>query len=134
MPRSAPMSRTTMRRLGALQWVGLFLGAGAWAAQHLIGLGITQAECYVGGAGFGIENDVWQGALLGAAGLCVCCAGAASIAVVLATRQTRYAQDSPPPSRIRFFAIGALLTNALFLVIMLLDGFASIYDVLCRQG
>lgn len=130
----ASMSRTTMRRLGAIQWIGLLLGAGAWGAQHVIGWGIGQAECYAGGAGFGIGNDVWQGALLGAAGLCVLIAEAAAILVVLATRGTRYAEDPPPPSRIRFFAIGALLANVLFLMIMLLDGFASIYDVLCRQG
>jgi hypothetical protein len=128
------MSRTAMRRLGLLQWVGLLLGASAWAAQHVIGWGMTQARCYPGGAGFGIDNDVWQGALLGAAGLCVLTAGAAAVLVVLATRGTKYDDDPPPPSRIRFFAIAALLANVLFLMIMLLDGFASIYDVLCRQG
>lgn len=130
----APMSRQRMRQLGAIQWIGLLLGGSAWLAQHFIGWGITQSECYLGGAGWGIENDVWQGALLGAAGLCVVCAEAAAILVVLATRGTKYDLDPPPPSRIRFFAIGALLANTLFLLIMLLDGFASIYDVLCRQG
>jgi hypothetical protein len=128
------MSQKTIRRLGVLQWVGLLVGAGAWAGQHVVGWGITQAECYAGGASFDIGHDVWQGALLGAAGLCVLAAQAAAILVVLATRGTKYDLDPPPPSRIRYFAIAALFANVLFLMIMLLDGFASIYDVLCRQA
>ncbi|HEX7084226.1 MAG TPA: hypothetical protein VF186_08950 [Gaiellaceae bacterium] len=124
----------TIRRLGMLQWVGLLLGALVWAGQHVVGLGTTQAACSVGGAGWGIGNDVWQATMLGIAGLLVLGAEAASIAVLIGTRGTAYDTDPPPPSRIRFFALAALVANLLFLMIMLLDGFASIFDVLCRQG
>jgi hypothetical protein len=123
----------TLRRLAILQWLGLFVGAFAWSAQHVIGFGITQAECGAGGAGWGIGNDVWQGALMGASALCVVLALAASTVVVFATRWTSY-RSEPPPSRIRFFGMAAMLANLLFLFIILLDGFASIYNVTCRQS
>ena len=57
----------SQRTLGILQWVGLLLGAGVWAAQHLVGLGITQAACGPNGSTWGVQNDVWQGALMGVA-------------------------------------------------------------------
>ncbi len=44
----------SVRTLGALQWVALLLGALVWAAQHVIGFGITQAECGLGGKHWGL--------------------------------------------------------------------------------
>ncbi len=123
----------TVRRLGILQWVGLLVGAAVWWAQHVLGIGITQAECSVGGARWGISNDVWQGALMAAASAVVAAAEVASLAVLRATRSTSY-EDAPPLSRIRFFAIAASAANAIFLIVILLDGVASIVNVTCRQG
>jgi len=123
----------TIRSLNALQWIGLLVGAAVWWAQHIVGLGITQAECSVGGAHWGISNDVWEGSLMGAAAVAVAFAELASIAVLRATRSTSY-EDEPPLSRIRFFAITASAANLIFLMIILLDGFASIFNVACRQG
>ena len=37
-------------------------------------------------------------------------------------------------SRMRFFAIAAATANALFLVIVLLDGLGAILSVTCRGG
>ncbi|MBV8079157.1 MAG: hypothetical protein JO186_02135 [Actinobacteria bacterium] len=121
------------RRLEILQWAGLFAGGLVWATQHVLGFGITQAECSVGGQRWGISNDTWEGALMGAAALCVVGAWAASLMVLRATRATSY-EDEPPLSRIRFFAIAAVTANALFLGMVLLDGFASIFDVTCNQA
>jgi hypothetical protein len=123
----------TLRRLGILQWVGLLAGALIWAGQHVVGYGITEAECSAGGMRWGIGNDVWQAALMGASALAIVAAEAAAIAVVLRTRATSY-ESEPPPSRIRFFAIAAAAANVMFLMIVLLDGFASIFNVACRQG
>jgi hypothetical protein len=124
----------TLRRLGILQWVGLLLGAVVWAAQHVVGFGITQAACgEPGGGRFGISNDLWQASLMGAAVALILAAEASALAVIFGTRRTSY--DQPPPDgRIRFLAIAASAANALFLVIVLLDGFASIFDVTCRQA
>jgi len=123
----------TVARLSALQWIGVLAGAAVWWAQHALGFGITQAECNVGGAHWGISNDVWEGALLGAAALALLAAEAASLAVLRATRAKSY-EEGPPVGRIRFFAITACAANPIFLVIVLLDGFASIFNVTCAQS
>jgi hypothetical protein len=124
----------TLRRLEVLQWVGLLLGAAIFAAQLVVGFGITQAACgSEGGGRFGIENDLWQGTLLGISAALVLVAEAAAVAVFLGTRQTSY--ESPPPDgRIRLFAIAAMAANAIFLMIVLLSGFAAIFNVTCRQA
>jgi hypothetical protein len=123
----------TLRRLSTLQWIGLLLGAAVWAAQHITGVGITQAECGAGGRSWGISHDEWQAALMVAAAALVLAAQAAAIGVLFGTRETTY-EDGPPPGRIRFFAIAALVANVIFLAIILLDGFATIFNTPCRQG
>src|SRR5204863_6458798 len=94
-PRDAalrpPMS---LRRLEVLQWIGLLAGALVWTGRHVVGYGITEAECSRGGMHWGITNDVWQGVLLGAAALLVLAAEAAAVAVVYRTRESSY--ESPP--------------------------------------
>jgi len=123
----------TLRRLSVVQWLGLLLGAGVWAAQHVTGFGITQAACGAGGRGWAISYDEWQVALTAAAAALVVGAQAASVGVLLGTRGATY-EDGPPPGRIRFFAIAALVANVIFLAIILLDGVATILDTTCRQG
>ena len=123
----------SLRRLEILQWVGLLMGALVWTGQHVVGYGITEAECGVAGSHWGINNAVWEGALLGAAVACVLAAELAALAVIAATREVSY-ESPPPPGRVRFLAIAAATANVIFLVIILLDGFASIFNVACRQG
>ena len=120
----------TLRRLALLQWVGLLAGGLVFAGVHVVGFGITQAEC---GAGFGIDNDTWQAALTGAAAALVLVAEAAAVAVLVRTRQASY-EEPPPDGRIRFFAIAAAVANAIFLMIVVLDGVASLAVVTCRQA
>jgi len=43
-------------------------------------------------------------------------------------------QDPPPQGRLHFFAIGAMLGNLVFLVIILLSGVATIVDRACHQA
>ena len=124
----------TLRRLELLQWLGLLLGGAIFAAQLVVGFGITQAECGTPGGGrFGIDNDVWQGALLGISVALVLAAEASAIAVFLGTRRTTY-EHPPPDGRIRFLAIAAMTANVVFLMIILLSGVASIVGAVCRQG
>jgi hypothetical protein len=133
----------SLRLLGVLQWVGLLLGAAVWIAQHAAGSGITQAECGAGGAGWGISNDLWQGLVMGVAAGLVLLAEAAALAVFSQTRGADFG-DGPagegrfngalPYTRIHFFATAAIAANALFLMIILLDGFASIFNITCRQS
>ena len=121
----------SLRTLAVLSWIGLFAGALVWAGQHVVGFGITHAKC--GGADFGISNDVWQGALLAASVAAIALAEAAAVAAFVGTNDTSY-EAEPPASRIRFFAIAAIPANAIFLMIVLLDGLASIFDRVCVGG
>lgn len=121
----------SLRTLAVLSWVGLFAGALVWAGQHVVGFGITHAKC--GGGNFGISYDVWQAALMGAAVLSIAAAEAAAIAAYVGTGDTSYEAD-PPASRIRFFAITAIPANLIFLMIVLLDGFATIFARTCTGG
>jgi hypothetical protein len=124
----------TLRRLELLQWLGLLLGAAVFAAQLVVGFGITQAECGApGGSRFGIRNDLWQGVLLGISVALVLAAEASAVAVFLGTRRVTY-EHPPPDGRIRFLAIAAMAANVIFLVIILLSGLASILSAVCRQA
>ena len=119
------------RRLEILQWTGLLAGALVWAAQHVVGYGVTEAVCGPGNPQFDINNDVWQASLMAAAVIVILAAEAAAVTVFVATSSSSY-ESEPPPGRIRFFAIAAMAANAIFLMIVLLDGFAAIFSVECR--
>ena len=123
----------TLRRLEILQWTGLLLGGLAFAAAHVVGYGITEAECNSAGLRWGISNDTWEVIALGVTAGLVVVSGLAAATVVVRTRETSY-ESPPPPGRVRFFAIAAAVANVIFLMIILLDGFAAILNVTCRQG
>ena len=133
----------SLRRLGILQWLGLLAGATVWMGAHVVGYGVGLAECHVGGSRWGIDNDLWQAVLMGVA--LVLIAGAELCAVVVFNR-TRGADfgDGPPEegrwhralpyTRLHFFGTAAMAANAIFMMIVVLDGAASIVDVTCRQA
>jgi hypothetical protein len=123
----------TIKRLSVLQWVGLLAGAFAWAIAHVFGYGVTLAECNVGSAGWGIANDPVEATLLCIAAACAVAAGAASIVVLRGTGDASY-EDAPPLSRIRFFAIAAVVANVIFVMILLLDVVANLAAAVCRQA
>jgi hypothetical protein len=123
----------TRFRLEILQWFGFFAASFAWYGNHIVGSGLTQAQCNPGGAHWGISNDAWQLALLIAASLVILGAEAAAIAVFLATRGTEF-EGTPPRARMHFFAAAAMAANLLFLMMVLLNGIASLADVVCRQS
>lgn len=131
-----------LQRLAVLQWVGLLAGALVWTSAHLAGIGITQAECNAGSANWSIDHDWWQGSL---AAVAVAFVLGAEACAILAFRGTRGAEfgDGPPeegwagarkPTRIHFFSVASMVANAIFLMIIVLDGVANLVDVACRQG
>ncbi|HET7568729.1 MAG TPA: hypothetical protein VFJ91_12095 [Gaiellaceae bacterium] len=127
-----------LRLLSVLQWIGILAGALTWTGQHVVGYGIGQAECAAGGMHWGIENDVWQLTLTACAGLVIALAWVCSLVVFLRTRGENYG-DGPeepriPQGRLHFFAVAALVANVLFLAIVLMDGLAASFGVLCRQS
>lgn len=116
-----------------LQWFGFGGAAMFWTAQHVIGFGATIARCGAGGARFGIDLRTWELATFACALAFVVSAEAA--AAVTVARTWGVAHDGPPPEgRRHFFALGALVGNLLFLVIILLSGLSSITFEPCRQG
>jgi hypothetical protein len=128
----------TLRQLGILQWLGLLLGAGVWTAQHVVGLGISEAYCGAGGAGWGISKDLWQATLAASAAALVLVAGAAAVVVFSRTRGVGFG-DGPPSeegeqrqTRLHFFAAAAIAANTFFLLIIVLDGVASVAAIGCR--
>jgi hypothetical protein len=123
----------TVQRLSRLQWFGLFAGAVMLAAGHILGIGLTYAECNVGGGRWGIANDPWEIAILLTAALVMLLAAAASATVIVRTQGTSY-DDDPPLSRIRFFAIAALIANVIFTIVVLLDLVGNVFNAVCRQG
>ena len=129
----------TLRRLAILQWVGLLLGAVAWTAAHLLGIGITQWACNAAGDRWGISTPWWQGTLMVVAASVVLAAEACAALVFVRTRGTPFG-DGPPegegrkPSRIHFFSAAALATNAILFMIIVLDGTANLTDIACRQS
>ena len=125
------MSR--MRKLAVLQWVGIFVAPFAWVGQHLVGQAVGQISCSVANGQWGVSNDTWQIALMITAVLLIVASEAAAVAVYLGTRQADY-QSPPPMGRLQLFAIAAMAANLIFLVIVVLDGIASVVDVSCRQS
>ena len=121
----------TLQRLAVLQWVGFLLGGIAWFSYHIVGWGLTEAEC--NSAGWSINHDLWQALLVAAAATLVAGAGAAAVAILVETRGTSYEAD-PPRGRVRFVALAAVVANLLFLLIILLDGLGSIFNVACTQA
>jgi hypothetical protein len=123
----------TLRRLEILQWTGLLLGGLAFAAAHVVGYGITEAQCNAAGLRWGISNDTWQVIALGVTASLVVVSGLAATTVVLRTRDESY-ESPPPPGRLRFLAIAALAANLIFLIIIVLDALGALLNVACRQG
>lgn len=137
------VGRFTLRQLSVVQWIGVVVAPLAWTGQHVVGYGVGEARCSVGGLRWGIGYDTWQLAILAAAGLLVLVSEAAAVTVFLATRETNYGDGPPgagrwdgvvPYSRLHFFATAAMVANILFLAAILMDGLASIFDSLCAQS
>jgi hypothetical protein len=141
--RSTRVGRFTLRQLSVVQWIGVVVAPLAWTGQHVVGYGVGQARCSVGGMNWGIGFDTWQLAIMAAAGLLVLVSEAAAVTVFLATRETNYGDGPPgegrwggavPYSRLHFFATAAMVANVLFFVVIFLDGLGSVFDSLCVQS
>ena len=141
--RSTRIGRFTLRQLSVVQWIGVVVAPLAWTGQQVVGYGVGQARCSVGGVSWGVGFDVWQLALLAAAVLLILVSEAAAVFVFVATREANYGDGPPeegrwggavPDTRLHFFATTAMVANVLFLAIVLLDGFGAVFDTLCAQS
>jgi hypothetical protein len=124
---------TRLRKLSLLQWFGLFAAPWIWVAQHGIGQGAAQVSCTAPGQHWGVSNDAYQIVLMIVGGLVILASEAAAFVVFRGTSDASY--ESPPPvGRIRMIAVATMTTNLIFLVIILLDGIASVVDIACRNS
>jgi hypothetical protein len=123
----------TMRRLEILQWFGLVAGGTIWFTAFIIGVGASEAVCNPASARWGIPHDTLQLVLLGVAAFVVASAEVAAVLVFRATREAEE-QGAPPQARMKFFAIGAMAGNVIFLMIIVLSGIATVVDRLCHQA
>jgi hypothetical protein len=119
--------------VGILQWLGLFVAPLTWFGQHLLGQAISQASCSTANTTWGVSNDAWQIGLLIGASLLILLSEGAAVAAFRSTREGDH-DSAPPLGRIQLIAVAAMATNLIYLVIVLLDGVASIIDIACRQS
>ncbi len=116
-----------------LQWFGLGGAALTWAAQLIIGFGVTLARCGAGGARFGLDLHTWELTTMVTAVSLALAAEAAAISTVVRSRGAEY--DGPPPGGRRyFFALAASVGNLLFVGAILLSGIAALSHDPCQQG
>jgi hypothetical protein len=115
-------------RLELLQWAGLFLAPAAWTAQLVLGYGATLAVCSAGGRSFSLT--AWEIGVTAAAAA-VALGGQAATVLAWRTVRDRSKDDPPPAGRIRFFVDASLLSNAIFLVVILLGGITATSFVPC---
>lgn len=133
----------SLRRLGIAQWIGVVVAPTAWTLQHVVGFGVAQARCSIGGEHWGISNTVWELAIFSCAALLVLISEAAAVGVFLATREANYGDGPPeegrwsgalPQTRLHFFATAAMVANVLFLAVLFMDGLASALEKACVQS
>ena len=123
----------SVRQLSRLQWVGFLVGGPIWFVEFVAGVGASQAVCNPASGRWNVPHDAVQIALMSFAAVCVVVALVASTVVFRATDDVED-QDPPPPGRVHFFAAASIGGNVIFLMIVLLDGTASIFHVVCRQA
>jgi hypothetical protein len=116
-----------------MQWFGLLGAPLAWATQLVIGYGVTEARCNVGGSRWGVAVDTWQITLMIVAGAVVIFAEICAVTLYVATRETTY-DGQAPLGRRHFFVAASSLGNVLFFVAIMISGIAATSHVVCRQS
>jgi hypothetical protein len=123
----------SLRRLSVAQWFGTLGAAAAVAGHFLAGAGLGVANCNPAGASWDLPYRSVQIGLVVAGGLVVLAAEACALYVFRATRGLD--DEAPPPEgRMHFFATAAIAANLIFLMIIALNGLASIVDRTCQQA
>jgi len=123
----------TRTRLEVLQWFGLLGGPLAWATQHVVAFGISDADCSTAGRQWDLHVALLQIVVAIALGAVIVAAEGAAFAVFRATNDV--GKDAPgPQGRLHFFAQAALLGNVLFLVIVVLNTIGTVYNLPCSQA
>lgn len=124
---------TRARSPELLLWFGLLAAPLAWTVQLVVGYGATVARCTGTAASRSFPLSTWEIALTVAAAAVALTGQAAALHVFRSTRG-RHETDPPPDGRVRFLVLAALLSNTLFLVVILLGGITASGLEPCRQA
>jgi hypothetical protein len=114
-------------------WLGLFGAPVAWASSHVVGWGVSEANCEVVGRQWGINFDAWATVLLV---LAVALALAGLAGSVLTYRSIRGTDKdaAPPAGRLWLLSISGLVLSPLLLMIILLTHVGALALSHCHQG
>ncbi|HST16898.1 MAG TPA: hypothetical protein VLK36_04470 [Gaiellaceae bacterium] len=122
-----------MRNPELLLWFGLLAAPLAWTVQLVVGYGATIARCTGTTSSRSFSLTPWEVALTAVAAVVALTGQAAALLVFRSTRG-RHETDPPPDGRVRFLVLAALLSNTLFLVVILLGGITAAGLEPCRQA
>jgi len=118
-------------RAELVQWYGLFGAAFAWTAQHVVGFGVSYADCLAASRHWGLDPVTWVIVLTAIGVTFALLAEAAALKVLRDTGGLEY-DDAPPLGRRHFFAYAAALGNVLFLAAIVLNCVGAIANATCR--
>jgi hypothetical protein len=121
------------RRAELLMWLGLFGAPVAWAASHVVGWGVTEANCGTVGRLWGIDFHVWEWSLLVLA-VALAVAGLVSSAVTYKRVKGVDNDAAPPDGRLWILSISGLVLSPLLLVAILLTHVGALLLSHCHQG
>jgi hypothetical protein len=126
LPRSRPA-------LEALQWFGLFGGPAALIGEHVIGVGSTFAACNPASQGWTVGEHTYQLTAMAVSALVIVAAETSAVLVYAATKDVEY-EDDPPPGRMHFLAVAAMVIGPVLLALVLLSGLGAYVHDPCRQA
>lgn len=121
------------RRLEILMWLGIFGAPIAWAASHVIGWGVSEADCEVVGRQWGISFDTWV-AVLGVIAALLAIVGIVSAALTYRAIRGVDNDADPPAGRLWLMSIAGLVVSSILLVLILLTGSGALLLSHCRQS
>jgi heme/copper-type cytochrome/quinol oxidase subunit 2 len=114
-------------------WLSLFGAPVAWATSHVIGWGVSEANCEPAGRQWGIAFDTWEWVMLVAAVL-LATTGLVSSALVYREVKGVDKDAAPPAGRLWLLSISGIVVSSLLLVLILLTHTAALILTRCHQG
>lgn len=114
-------------------WLGLFGAPVAWATSHVVGWGVSEADCLPVQHVWGIAFRTWEGALLV---LAVLLSVTGMISSALTYREVKEVDKDadPPAGRLWLLSISGLVLSPLLLVLIVLTHTGALLLGHCHQG
>jgi heme/copper-type cytochrome/quinol oxidase subunit 2 len=123
----------TNRRLEILMWLGLFGAPVAWAASHVIGWAVSEADCEPVDRKWALSFDTWV-AVLGGIAVLLAIAGLVGAALTYRAVKGTDNDADPPAGRLWLLSVAGLILTPLLLVLILLTGSGALLLSHCHQG